>query len=130
MNRRDFLQIAAVGTLGLGFPGSLAAMWTPSDRQVLTHPDLLELFGDPHTVRELGIAYRRGFPDQSEPEQLARAVLSRSGPRQSTAGVDLQAFIRRRIRRDFDYGETVRLNGWILSVTEARQCAMFSLLHT
>ena len=32
------------------------------------------------------------------------------------------------VRRDFETGRTVLVNGWILSVNEARQCALFSLL--
>jgi hypothetical protein len=32
------------------------------------------------------------------------------------------------VRRDFDTGRTVLVNGWVLSATEARQCALFSLL--
>jgi hypothetical protein len=32
------------------------------------------------------------------------------------------------VRGDFAHGRTVIVDGWILSVTEARQCALFSLL--
>jgi hypothetical protein len=32
------------------------------------------------------------------------------------------------IQRDFAEGRTVLLDGWVLSVTEARQCALYSLL--
>jgi hypothetical protein len=32
------------------------------------------------------------------------------------------------VHDDFDAGRTVVLLGWILSATEARQCALFSLL--
>ena len=35
--------------------------------------------------------------------------------------------IRRRIRRDFDRGRTVEVGGWILSLTEARLCALVAL---
>jgi hypothetical protein len=32
------------------------------------------------------------------------------------------------VARDFADGHTVLVDGWVLSVTEARQCALFSLL--
>jgi len=32
------------------------------------------------------------------------------------------------VRRDFETGRTVLVNGWVLAATEARQCALFSLL--
>ena len=31
------------------------------------------------------------------------------------------------VRDDFANGRTVLVNGWVLAVTEARQCALFSL---
>jgi hypothetical protein len=31
------------------------------------------------------------------------------------------------VQRDFAAGRTVMLDGWVLAVTEARQCALFSL---
>jgi len=33
-----------------------------------------------------------------------------------------------RIRDDFGAGRTVVVDGWLLSVTEARQCALYSTL--
>jgi hypothetical protein len=35
--------------------------------------------------------------------------------------------IRSQIQADFAADRTVMLDGWVLSVTEARQCALFSL---
>jgi hypothetical protein len=31
------------------------------------------------------------------------------------------------VRRDFTEGHTVEVQGWVLSITEARQCALYSL---
>ena len=31
------------------------------------------------------------------------------------------------VRDDFAHGRTVVIEGWVLAVTEARQCALFSL---
>jgi len=36
--------------------------------------------------------------------------------------------VNEQVQLDFARGRTVMLNGWVLSVTEARQCALFSLL--
>ena len=33
------------------------------------------------------------------------------------------------VRRDFAEGRTVEVQGWVLSVTEARQCALYSLVR-
>ena len=63
----------------------------------------------PERVRDIGEQYRRLVPDESDWMRL-------SGP------------ISALVRRDFETGRTVLVNGWVLSVTEARQCALFSLL--
>ncbi len=34
-----------------------------------------------------------------------------------------------KVQADFDNGETVVVRGWVLSRTEARQCALFSLTN-
>jgi hypothetical protein len=62
-------------------------------------------------VRALGRRYR----------ELVPAVdLFALRPRRSTVS-DL-------VRDDFAGGRTIVIDGWVLSVTEARQCALFSLL--
>jgi hypothetical protein len=38
--------------------------------------------------------------------------------------------IDRQVTDDFAAGRTAVVDGWVLSVTEARQCALFSLLST
>ena len=39
-----------------------------------------------------------------------------------------RAWIDDQVRDDFAAGRTVLVGGWVLSVTEARQCALFSLV--
>ena len=38
----------------------------------------------------------------------------------------LEALLNQKIQQDFEAGRTVVVNGWVLSQTEARQCALFS----
>ncbi|HKE89956.1 MAG TPA: twin-arginine translocation signal domain-containing protein [Gemmatimonadales bacterium] len=103
MNRRRFLQLSAFGvTAGAVSLGSGPAQVTPQE--------LLDLLG-PETVRGLGRRYREMVP--------AADLLSATTSRGS---------ISRRIRDDFARGRTVVVGGWVLSLTEARQCALFSLL--
>ena len=39
------------------------------------------------------------------------------------------AALKKGIKNDFEIGNTVMIDGWILSVTEARQCALFSIIQ-
>ncbi len=50
--------------------------------------------------------------------------------RMDHAGIDpmeLLARLHRQVRRDFELGRTVEVDGWILSITEARLSALVSL---
>ena len=40
------------------------------------------------------------------------------------------ASLERRIKEDYETGNIVTIEGWILSATEGRQCALFSLIQT
>ena len=41
----------------------------------------------------------------------------------------LKSFIERKIEKDFQNNNTLVVHGWVLAVSEARQCALFSLLQ-
>ncbi len=130
MKRRQFLQITAIGTVGLGLPGTSWLSGQPAVWQAFAHPKLLTLFGNKRRVREIGLTYRQMFPQEDDQETLASILLSDCGVSEPLANATLQSRLDQRIRMDFTNGCTVQLNGWILSVTEARQSALFSLLYS
>ncbi len=103
MNRRRFLQLSAVsaatGLANAGHPADACAPY-----------DLLHLLG-PESVRALGRRYREIVPTV---DLLAARPWLRPAAN--------------RLRDDFARGHTILIEGWVLSVTEARQCAFYSLL--
>lgn len=114
MERRSFLQ--SLGALVCLPADGRVPPRPPPDWPVLARPQLLMLLG-PEAVRELGMQYRTLVP-QEDNRDLLRSTLHAQWHRSSAAT----------IQRDFEAGRTVLLRGWILSVTEARQCALFSIL--
>ena len=66
----------------------------------------------PDRVREIGTRYRAATPRENTADAL-RTALSNSS--------------REKIRDDFEAGRTIVVDGWVLSITEARQAALFSL---
>lgn len=126
MQRRHFITMAAVGAAGLAWPstGRLVAR-TPV--HAVPAPRLLAMFGDESVARHLGLGYRHLVPAENDARVLAEAIL----PEPHRARPDaLEEWLAGQVRRDFDAGRTVTVHGWILAVTEARQCALYSLQFT
>ena len=82
-----------------------------------SRPDLLDILDDEDAVRAIGLAYRRRFPAHDDAEALGGMLAAETAKPLST-----------RVQADFAHGRTLQLNGWILSVTEARQCALYSMI--
>jgi hypothetical protein len=90
---------------------------------VLKHPD---------SAARLGRLYLDDAPLEADAKRLVTR-LGVSGPTMppiSAATEEaLRASLDARIRNDFINGDTVSVGGWLLSITEARLCALVSLLR-
>ena len=118
MNRRQFLGVSAASAL-VGLGGTRGASANAAvDLLTLAQPDLLSLIG-PQAVRNIGLRYRALVPSENEVHALYAAILAARPWPQSIAGV---------VEQDFADGRTMVLQGWVVSLTEARQSALFSLL--
>ena len=122
LDRRRFLQLSALGIVVTIADSACVASSDRPDAAV-DRPQLLGMLG-PERVRQLGARYRASTPSEKSAAALRAALSSGHGPR--------IPFINRgslddQIRDDFSTGRTVVVDGWVLSVTEARQAALFSL---
>jgi hypothetical protein len=127
MHRRLFLRVAALGAASL--TSAACAAGTDADDasglRALARPDLLDVLGA-EQVRAIGTRYRETVPSERDAAALGAAIHGRhpllvrllGAPRVAPAEL---------VRRDFAEGRTVAVEGWVLSVTEARQCALYSL---
>ncbi|HYU09601.1 MAG TPA: hypothetical protein VEK77_09505 [Gemmatimonadales bacterium] len=124
MNRREFLRVSAASAASLTSAARGAGVDTAGDLEALTHPALLALLGS-ESVRNIGKQYRALVPGENERAPLRAAILAGRPVRVPWAP---RSWITQLVRSDFAAGRTVLVNGWVLSATEARQCALFSLL--
>lgn len=127
MDRRQFVKATAVGAVGLGLPGAAWCFDSGSSPQRLAQPELLEILRDPERVREIGFSYCMATPHEAHAEALQDAILADLEASGAAAEPAVHAGLRRQVSGDFAAGRTVTVNGWVLSVTEARQCALYSL---
>ncbi len=128
MDRRHFITRVAAGTLALGLPGATWQTGPSAHLQTLARPALLDMLGE-RRVRDLGMHYREVYPAECDADILCAAILGSDMPALADVPA-LHAYLKATIRADFAAGRTVLLKGWVLSVTEARQCALFSLVYS
>jgi hypothetical protein len=108
----------------LGLAGVAAAV-TPGAAYALprlpTTGRLVALLADQASARQVGRAYLKAMPADSDRAQLLSQLAARldHDPSRETYAACC--------RRDFAEGRTVTVNGWVLSQTEARLCALAAL---
>jgi hypothetical protein len=120
--------------LCLGYASSLSLMPRRVPASALrASPDelaatLRSLVYDPAAARRFGQLYVRQVPAEHDPRILARlTVASLQAQQADVIALDRTSLGQRldgRVRGDFASGVTVQLDGWILSRTEARLCAL------
>ncbi|HEX3385198.1 MAG TPA: hypothetical protein VHS53_08425 [Mucilaginibacter sp.] len=124
MKRRTFIQLSAYTALALTLPfaESCGSKNTPMDL-----PLLLSKIVDKKMLIETGSAYRKMRQDEDSQAALSEK-LSRGMP---TLDADaLRRALNFQVKQEFIAGTTITVAGWVLSVTEARQCALFSILNS
>lgn len=115
LDRRHFLQLSA-----LGIVGTLVDIGCSTQRdRPLDQPYLIATLG-PDRVRGLGAHYRAQTPAENNADALRAAI---AGDRKRFFADPLDKMIQ----NDFANGRVVIVDGWVLSHTEARQAALFSL---
>jgi hypothetical protein len=115
MERRRFVILALAGTAAVSLP--LSHCGPGAD---VTRPELLySLVGKSKTIA-IGKSYVERYPSESDRNKLM-ALISATLNEQPASPVNV------RIQNEFRNGKVVIINGWILSVTEARQSALYYL---
>ena len=122
LDRRRFLQLTAAGAVA-SLTDFACTRDNGEDAQALAQPALLEMLG-PERAREIGTQYRAAVPRENTAAALRAAISSSQHQKFPWIG---RRSIEDQIRDDFAAGRTVVVNGWVLSETEARQCALYSL---
>jgi hypothetical protein len=77
--------------------------------------------GDPMALSQLGAIYLAAHPGEREPERLSRLIL-----RDSADPVEL--VLIESIAQDWMKHDVTQVEGWVLSRTEARICAVLHLM--
>jgi len=125
--RRRFLtHLLSLGALGASPRGARAASGAAPDDPVAS--TLSRLLGHPESA-VVGRAYLRLAPDARDPARLVDLLSASCDGLALDADLDtLRPRLGWRIRQDFAEGRVVDVDGWRLSLTEARLCGLAALL--
>ena len=129
MNRRTFIfsLIAAGVATSVPIFNFYHKHRFPNDP--LLRPHVLANFCDGETIRDIGLCYRRQVPSANEEESLREILLTKeNGDKVDLSREEVvNEMLDSKVVREFEDGRIVVEDGWILSETEARQCALYSL---
>jgi hypothetical protein len=126
MKRRNFVILSGIGAAALSLPMACARFRVPEYDPLLAEPQLLSFIWDTETMVDMGARYRELAPQEdSEGELVSLLLQDTSEPADETF-----QFVHKRVTADYETNNLVMLEGWMLSRTEARQCALLSLIQT
>lgn len=134
VNRRRFLQRALGYCSVLYLPRPLRALATQAGTQN-ADPLLMTLanfFVHKESAKVIGRAYLQSVPEESEVSRLVAGICSFQAEQHTECAKATPKRYRELLlhqqRQDFEHGRVVNVAGWILSQTEARLCALVTLL--
>ena len=129
MKRRDFIQLSAFATATISLP-LLQSCSLPAGENAISQPVFLSRLFDENTINEAGKAYLLKTPSENDDNKLVKLLADNSSVVNSTDEKAIHQYLDEKIKHDFETGETVLVKGWVLAVTEARQCALHWLMRS
>jgi hypothetical protein len=93
------------------------------------YPLILSGFCDENTIRHIGKSYRSLVPGENSKEKLM-TLLEGDFKSKFNESSDYQLIVRQlewQVENDFKKEKILIINNWVISETEARQCALLSL---
>lgn len=130
MKRRNFILISSAVVLAVAsVPAYRYYKKKSKFYNPLVTPDDLGRFCDEGTIREIGLSYRNMVPAENAKKKLTDILLTGDDGKitGTSDNVAVYELIDKKIKRDFKEYQLQVIKGWVISTTEARQCALFSL---
>ena len=132
MKRRNFIVLSFITAATVSTP--FLKCTTTSDAVLdkkLAIPQTLSGLLDENGLKDIGKKYGSMNPDEYSLKTLEQQLKNSNQGNSfssNTPAKDIYIALQKNIQTDFETNNTIILNGWLLSLTEARQCALFSLM--
>jgi hypothetical protein len=123
MKRKKFILMTAASLAAISIPFAYSCLTDHDYDRLLAQPGSLAFIWDNQTINEIGNKYRLQVPNEKKERALVGELLA-------DADTDnLALSLEEKVINDFKTGNTIIVDGWILSITEARQCALSSTIQ-
>ena len=130
MKRKKFIIISAVAVAAVAIPVTMKLRHHRKTRdKPLEEPKILGNFCNEKDIREIGTAYMKRVPGESQKHELVELLMKNDEGKRlnSTDITEISDWLDKKTDKEFRTDNTIVVAGWVVSVTEARQCALFSL---
>ena len=129
MNRRKFVALSLSGIAAISI-GSMYGCAHGSINPLIAEPESMGHFTDGKSIRETGVEYLKKMPAENDPKKLQQLIAGDNMAIINSSDKNgINIYLDKKIRDDFESGRIITVNGWILSQTEARQCALFTFIQ-
>ena len=129
-SRRDIFRQLAGSGLMMALPASALAR-VIGDVSLPLASRLAQFFHNEESARVIGRRYLELSPSEARPERLMALICRCEENHTRLARADagqLRTLLQDQQRADFTHGRTTTVDGWILSETEVRLCALAAIL--
>ena len=126
MRRATFIKLSVFSAAAMTLP-SLEGCTERAFNKAIEQPPFLSHLFDVKTIRAAGLSYLEQTPAENKKNKLVDMLIDNDSFTASTEPAVVRSYFEKKIQLDFAGGKTVIADGWVLSVTEARQCALFVL---
>jgi hypothetical protein len=131
LTRRGFLSMTCA-IVATGFTGLRDLFAANNESRNALASKLVDVFQDKESAAAVGREYLRIAPVEADALKLIELICA--GRQERYAELShismrkVRSILLHRQREDFDKGRVVNVQGWILSETEARLCALAALV--
>lgn len=122
LKRRRFLGYVIIALAIAGLTAWILKLKIKTDNRNKLQPQVLASICGNEKLLELGLKYRELTNENNE--DFFKEFLLKDIPNNNVA---IGPYLAQKVRTDFQEGRTIMLDGWLLSITEAHQCALMSI---
>ena len=126
LSRRNMLRQLTCGGLVMALPASALAL-AAGDASPSLASRLRQFFSNRESARTIGRQYLALRPDEASLGQLTTLICRTPefcARLENADSEQLRRFLSEQQRSDFEHDRIVSINGWLLSETETRLCAI------